>query len=217
MELKLQAVVSYQVGSGNNAWASARAVIITLHPWAVLPVLEMTCFILRELRWLLLASSRVNCRRGNSGQKGTGRDPVLILYSLFPFLLPSAHWVPVFCLHTSLSESTVWRPSRVSKPSRCCSEGSTWRLRRKRGWWGSILERLCRGNDLSLTSSWKRRHSTSWDKKGILVGAGNWSDSSQDFEFGWRSHSLRLECFYLTSLSWMFASLSLVSVCTGLL
>lgn len=68
-----------------------------------------------------------------------------------------------------------------------------------------------------VTSSWRRRHSPSWVKKRILVGEGKRSDSSQDFEFGWRSHSLRLECFYLTSLSWMFASLSLVSVCTGLL
>lgn len=46
-------------------------------------------------------------------------------------------------------------------------------------------------------SSWRRRHSPSWDKKKILVGEGRQSDSSQDFEFGWRSHSLRLECFYL--------------------
>lgn len=93
---------------------SARAVIITLNPWAVLPVPEMTCFIPRELRWLLPASSRVNWRRGNSGQKGTGRDPVLILYSLFPFLLPSARCVPVFCLHTSLLEHSAETQMSIS-------------------------------------------------------------------------------------------------------
>ena len=62
----------------------------------------MTCLILRELRWLLPASSRVNWRRGNSGQKGTGRDTVLILHSLFPFFSPlltvflSSVFIPFF-------------------------------------------------------------------------------------------------------------------------